>query len=94
MTKLLLSSVTLLCLSGCAPREAATTWGYSHWYEQSSGGSMGAFEEQQKRCLDQIGVADDATSVVPDSPEENAFLECMNGAGWCTVAFDCDKPGV
>lgn len=87
----LLCSVVVLFAIGCGPRQAATAWGYSHWYDRYGGASMGAFEKQQKQCLGQIGVADPA-DVVPDSPEENAFIGCMNAAGWCTQEFACEKP--
>lgn len=70
-----------------------TDWGYSDWYQRGGGGSLGAFEELPKRCLDQAGVAGDPSGVAPNSPEETAFAECMNGADWCTQAFHCDKPG-
>lgn len=92
MAKCLLWSMVLLCASGCAPRQAATTWGYSHWYEQG-GGSLGEFEQQQRSCLAQIGAATDAASITPNSPQEDSFIECMNAAGWCTNAFGCNKPG-
>lgn len=91
--KYLICSLLILGASGCAPRQAATTWGYSHWYEKSGASSMGAFEQQQKQCLGQIGVVGDPASVAPGSSEENAFIGCMNGTGWCTSAFNCNKPG-
>ncbi len=93
MRRLLLGSIALLCALGCAPRQAVTTWGYSHWYVEGGGGEMGAFEDQQKQCLDRLGIEGDPASVAPDSPQENEFLECMNGSGWCTQAYGCDKPG-
>lgn len=93
MKSILVCSVLVLCIGACAPRQAATTWGYSEWYEQSGVSMKESFEEHQKRCLAKAGVAGDPTSVVPDSPEEDAFLDCMNGTGWCTNAFRCDKPG-
>jgi hypothetical protein len=43
--------------------------------------------------LDQIGASSDPASVVPNSPEESAFLECMNAADWCTDLHACNKPG-
>jgi len=94
MSRLALScSILILVAGACAARMAATTWGYSHWHQRLGGGSMGEFEEHQKRCLEQIGVGGDPASVEPDSPQEDAFLECMNAAHWCTNEFNCDKPG-
>lgn len=93
VTTRLLCSLVILSVYGCAPRQAATTWAYSHWYEKFGAGSMGAFEEQQKSCLEQIGVAGDPASVQPGSPPENAFIECMNRGNWCTQAYNCNKPG-
>lgn len=83
-----------LALAACATRHAVTTWGYSHWYDEFGGGSMGSFEKAQKQCLEQAGAAADPAAVAPDSAEENAFIECMNGAHWCTSAYHCAKPGL
>lgn len=93
MQRSLLGAVLLASALGCGPRSAATTWGYSHWYERSGPASMGAFEDAQKRCLAQAGVASDPASVAPESAAEHAFFECMHAAGWCTEAYHCDHPG-
>jgi hypothetical protein len=77
---------------GCAGRSAVTTWGYSHWYREGGGG-MGSFESQRRRCLEEAGITKDPASVAPDSAVEDAFIACMNGAGWCTSDFNCSKPG-
>jgi hypothetical protein len=90
-TFVVLCTFALLLLS-CAPRSAITTWGWSSWVRQGGGGEMGAFETQRQQCLEQAGVSDPA-SVQPDSSAETRYLECMNGAGWCTTDFGCEKPG-
>jgi hypothetical protein len=92
-------TIRLLCLLlvlsalGCAPRQAATTWGYSRWSLRMGAGTLGGFERQQRQCLAEAGVTGDVASVAPNSPEEDAYLECMNGAGWCSEVFHCEKPG-
>jgi hypothetical protein len=85
--------LSLLLLCGCA-RTVATTWGFSSWYRQGAGslGFGGAFETQRDTCLSQAGISDPA-GVAVDSPQETAFIECMNAAGWCTEMWDCEKPG-
>ena len=93
MKGFLFGTVSLVCAIGCGPRTAATTWGYSHWYDRSGPASMGSFEDHQKSCLEQVGVAGDPTNVVPNSAAENEFFECMHDAGWCTQAYHCDSPG-
>jgi hypothetical protein len=89
MSKQGLCSIIALCASACAPRAAATTLGYSHWFERYGPSSMGAFEQQQKRCLESIGAADDPAGVAPESSDERAYLECMSAAGWCAEAYPC-----
>ena len=91
-SRLLCLALALLAAASCAPRHAVTTWGYSHWYRQG-GGELGAFEDQRRRCLERVGSSADPSAVVPDSPQENDFLVCMNAAGWCTETFACQKPG-
>lgn len=86
-------AVVMAFAFGCAARQPVTTWGYSHWYQRDGAGSMGVFEQHQKACLEQVGVAGDAPGVAPESREENEFVECMNAAGWCTEQFECSKPG-
>jgi hypothetical protein len=88
----LLVALVLLAPGGCAPRQALTTWGYSHWYREG-GGEMGAFEDQRQICLQKIGSSQDPAAVLPNSPEEARYVACMNGAGWCTTTFACQKPG-
>lgn len=84
-----LSSLALL--AACA-RTSATTWGWSSWYRRGGFGDMGAFEAQRSTCLAQLGTSDPA-SIQPQSPQETQFIQCMNGSGWCTQLWDCNKPG-
>lgn len=91
---LLLGSIVMLGLVGCAPRQAMTTWGFSAWYNNSGASSMGVFDERRRECLEQVGVADDPASVAPNSPQEASFIECMNGAHWCTEEYNCNKPDI
>jgi hypothetical protein len=87
-----LCAVAIASASACAARTAVTTWGWSSWVREGGGGEMGAFDAQRRQCLEQVGVTDPAR-VQPDSVTEDQFLQCMNGAGWCTTAFGCRKPG-
>jgi hypothetical protein len=80
-----------LVLAACGPRQPLTTWGYSSWFEKGTGGSLGGFKRQQRRCLAAVGL-DAPEAVAAESPEEKRFLRCMNAAGWCTHAWDCKKP--
>ena len=89
-TAIALGSAVLL-FAACAPRAPLTTWGYSSWYEKGTGGSLGGFKSQQRRCLDAAGI-EDPEAVAAQSPEEKRFLRCMNAAGWCTNAWKCKKP--
>jgi hypothetical protein len=89
----ILGLVVTVVAPACAPRHAATTWPYSRWYERYGAGELGGFEADQRRCLQKVGAGDNPASVTPNSPEEDAFLECMNAANWCTDAFHCNKPG-
>jgi hypothetical protein len=82
--------VTLLG-SGCAPRQAATTWGASRWYKRYGAGEPREFEAQRERCLEAVGVAGDPANVAPESARENAFLRCMNRANWCSDEFACNQ---
>ena len=86
-------SFALALSVSCAPRQPATTWGYSEWYQQSGVSMKGAFEEHQKQCLAKLGAGVDPANVVPGSPEERSYLDCMNGTGWCTNAFRCQDSG-
>jgi hypothetical protein len=81
-----------LAIASCAPRTAATTWPWSDWYREGGGGEMGPFEQQRRACLTQVGISEPG-AVAPDSSAENAYIICMNAAGWCTENFNCEKPG-
>lgn len=83
--------VSILALAGCAPRSSATTWEYSRWSRQG-GGEKRAFQAERSICLERIKSAASPGAVRPDSAQEQQFLACMNGAGWCTDAFGCDPP--
>jgi len=89
----LLGGLAIVVAAGCAPRQAVTTWGYSHWAEKFGAGDMGEFEKARAACLQQIGATADPASVAPNSAEEDGFLECMNDANWCTMDWGCNKPG-
>ena len=89
----LLCAIATFVAAGCAPRQAATTWGYSHWVEKFGAGDMGEFEKAQRACLQQVGASADPASVAPDSAEEDGFIACMNAADWCTMVYHCQKPG-
>lgn len=82
----------LLMLAGlaCAPRTAMSGWPYSAWYREGDvAGSRGEFHERRTACLDRVGAADDGEPVEPGSAKERDFVACMNGAGWCTLAYGC-----
>lgn len=81
-----------LFLGACAPRSAITGWPWSDWYRVGGGGEMGSFEHQRQACLEQHGVSD-PSAVTADSAAETDYIVCMNGSGWCTTAFGCQKPG-
>ena len=91
-TQLLACTIATFLAIACAPRQAATTWGYSHWYRQSGVNELGPFEAQQKRCLEQIAASADPASVQPGSQDEDSFVNCMNAADWCTQAWHCSPP--
>ena len=90
--KLLLALFVSLFMWGCAAQKPATARAYSHWYERSGGGSMTDFKKMQQRCLEQVGAASDPASIEPDSPEHNAYIECLNGAQWCSQEYNCNGP--
>jgi hypothetical protein len=82
----------LLLAPGCAPRSAVSTWPYPSWYSRrGTGEGEPVFERARRACLEELGVEEDPSVLVPDSLEEKSFLLCMNDAGWCTSLFHCDK---
>ena len=81
----------VVSLWGCA-QTASTTWGYSGWYREDGAGMESQFENQRNSCLASLGLTDPSTVQV-NSSQDNAFIECMNGAGWCSDQYQCNKPG-
>jgi hypothetical protein len=77
----------------CATPTAMTTWGYSSWMERYGGGERGGFEKARAQCLEKTNISQ-AANIASGSPEETAFLACMNAANWCTNRWGCNKPGV
>ena len=85
--------VTASFATACATRTATTTWPYSSWNGRYGPMGMGSFKEAREACLKSTGI-EDAAKVVPDSPEEDRFLRCMNDSNWCTHDWGCNKLGV
>ena len=81
---------SLLLLGGCT-RTVATTWGWSSWYRRDGAGAQSTFQTQRSSCLSEVGVPDPA-KILPDSPQETQYIQCMNAAGWCTQLWHCNKP--
>lgn len=89
LAALLLALQALAGASACTPT-VATTWGYSSWYRRGGAvGDLRMFEIQRNTCLSELEVPDPA-SLTPGGREERQFLQCMNGAGWCSQMWDCN----
>ena len=82
-------TLALCFAAACATtREPASDWGYSHWYRKGGvPAMMGAFDQQQQSCLAEAG-----GEITVGSLAEERYVNCMNGAGWCTVEWGCESP--
>jgi len=69
---------------GCGAKQPPSAWGYSAWLPRYGPSDMGNFERQQQACKQQAG----GTAGI----DENAYLQCMNDNGWCTMEFHCEPP--